>query len=348
MAMVQYLAMLAVNPGTGLPNLNIRNLTGQIVQPGTTTPVPIWEDMAKTIAIPSSQLTITDQGYTPGFWADTFEVLEWWDGTNRVVIWSPQGLTNAAIAAQASSEAAAAAASDEVAAVFADQTAAAVAAQAAAEDARDIAAAAGAALPDGGNVGDVLYRGATPRTGQWLPAPTGGGTAVVDWNVAGSIQNKPPTFPPSAHNTAIDTLRTADGGNSLATIVLNLLKATSPDAIRTLIGAGTGNGTSNVTLGRASGQAMPGDVALSAAEITVGAISGVSAGNAQGVLAELAARPSGGSGGGGNVYTRDYASGAYPVRGTLPTGAVVYWRGPVAPTIGGLYATSVDRWEVTA
>lgn len=48
------------------------------------------------------------------------------------------------------------------------------------------------------------------------------------------------------------------------------------------------------------------------------------------------------------VYTRRYSSGAWPVRGTVPSSSIVEWIGPAAPPIDGTYAlTGVDIYTAT-
>lgn len=136
MVMIRFRAQIATDPTTGMPRAELAGATGQIVQAGTTTVAPIWEDEAKAIVIPSSELTVTANSFTPQFWVeDTYE-LDWWDGANRVPIDSNAGTRDAAQDAAAS------------AAVSAD---AAVAAQIAAED---------AAAGGGGGGGGVTRHGA--------------------------------------------------------------------------------------------------------------------------------------------------------------------------------------------
>lgn len=48
------------------------------------------------------------------------------------------------------------------------------------------------------------------------------------------------------------------------------------------------------------------------------------------------------------IYTRRYASGAWPVRGTVPSNSIVEWVGPTPPPIDGTYAlTGVDLYSAT-
>ncbi|GII98401.1 hypothetical protein CLV28_0723 [Sediminihabitans luteus] len=104
MAMIRFRAQIATDPATGMGRPELVGATVTIVQAGTTTPVPIWEDAAKGIPIASSQLTVTPDVFVPQFWADGFEELDAISGSNRVPIDSNVGTRNAAIAAQAAAE----------------------------------------------------------------------------------------------------------------------------------------------------------------------------------------------------------------------------------------------------
>lgn len=69
------------------------------------------------------------------------------------------------------------------------------------------------------------------------------------------------------------------------------------------------------------------------------------------LIVDKGADGAGGSGGSAlanSIVYRRYANGAYPVRGTLPTGTMVQWIGPTQPTIGGDFAlTDVDIYTAT-
>jgi hypothetical protein len=48
------------------------------------------------------------------------------------------------------------------------------------------------------------------------------------------------------------------------------------------------------------------------------------------------------------IYTRRYSSGAWPVRGAIPTGSIVEWIGPTPPPIDSTYALAgVDLYSAT-
>lgn len=154
----------------------------------------------------------------------------------------------------------------------------------------------------------------------------GGGGGAVTW---GSILQKPSSFIPTAHTHGVAAiLDMTEVGKSLA------LAASKQDA-RAAIGAGTGNGTSNLVLGSTAGTAAPGNHAHGAASVTFTPPSGspLTATNVQDAIAQAAA--TGGSGGGGSspVWVWRFAAGAYPTPpATKPSGvSVVLSIGPEQP-----------------
>lgn len=167
--------------------------------------------------------------------------------------------------------------------------------------------------------------------------------ASGDWS---TLANKPETFPPSGHS------HTSTQVSDSTVVGRAVMTASDAAAAREAIGAGTGNGTSNLTLGTTSGTAAPGNHTHTATATTFTPAGGITATNLQDAVVQAAAL--GGGGGSatmpaGNVIEIKYTGGAYPARGTQATGTVVYWVGPVQPTIGGLYAVAgTDRWLVTS
>jgi hypothetical protein len=93
-ARILHVAKIAVDPATGLPLLGVRNVGGQIVKRGQTgTVVEISEDQAGTIIIPSSTLTITEQGFVPSFWVDEVDMpVSWWDGSTEIPLETAEGI----------------------------------------------------------------------------------------------------------------------------------------------------------------------------------------------------------------------------------------------------------------
>jgi hypothetical protein len=342
MAMIRFRAQIATDPATAMPRPELVGLSGQIVQEGTTTPVAIYEDHAMTLPILDSTLVITDNAFVPQFYVeDTYE-LDWWDGTNRVPIDSNAGSRDAALEAATNATVAVGELLAEMSADVATARDAAEAAQAQVESIVEGLDNAGAILPEGGNAGtDVLYRGATERTGVWLPAPTGGGTGTT---ISGAPSVWPSTFPASAHNHPASQISDA------TTVGKSVMTATDAAAARTAIGAGTGNGTSNLALGSTATTAAPGNHAHGAVAVTVAAGTGLAATDVQAALAELKAAI--GTGGGTGTLPAGIEVGVeytttQPTRASLglQTGARVTWYSPTQPIIGGAYAdATLDSW----
>lgn len=188
-----------------------------------------------------------------------------------------------------------------------------------AQAAADSAAAAGNGVPDGGTVGQTIVK-------------TGPGDGEAGWADPGaaSLPAGYPTdglsgFPPAGHSHPIGELRRLVSGTlvGLSSDVLLLLAAGDKQAARAAIGAGTGDGTSNLTLGTGPTQAAPGNHTHSGYVTT----------------ADLAAALAGiDAGGTGKVYAWKYASGAYPALPAEVTAAngyvLILAFGPVQPTAG--------------
>jgi hypothetical protein len=177
----------------------------------------------------------------------------------------------------------------------------------------------------------------------WQDPVTGGGSGIV-----GAPSSWPSSFPPDAHTTSVADLRrngTTGTEVTLAAAIASLLAANDAAAGRTAIGAAPDTTVSFPGFGPAATQAMVGNKTFTAAEISAAAVTGYTGSTVQGLLAQIGAQALlGGSGGGsvptGIVVIRRYTSGAWPVRGTLPSGAVVWWVGPASvgqPTTGGSY-----------
>lgn len=166
--------------------------------------------------------------------------------------------------------------------------------------------------------------------------------ASGDWS---TISNKPELFPAASHT------HQASQVSDSTTVGRALLTASDAAAARAAIGAGTGSGTSNLTLGTTGSTAAPGNHSHGAGAVTFTPSGPITATDVQGAIVQAAALGGGGSATmpAGNVIEIKYSGSSYPVRGTQPTGTVVYWVGPVQPTIGGQYAVAgTDRWLVTA
>lgn len=175
----------------------------------------------------------------------------------------------------------------------------------------------------------------------WQDPVTGGGSGII-----GAPSTWPPFFPPEDHFHFTTELRrlVGDAEVPLAAMVAALLVASTSAEARAAINAAPDSTVSFPGFGFTAGLAMPGNKVFTAAEINAAAVSGYTGTTVQALLAQIGAQAlAGGTGGAapsGVVVQRRYTSGAWPVRGTLPTGAVVWWVGPVSvgqPTTGGSY-----------
>lgn len=157
--------------------------------------------------------------------------------------------------------------------------------------------------------------GETPDSaGNVVVAAGGDGTAT--WS---TLSGKPSTFPPSAHSHLRSEISDA------STLGRSIMSAADAQAARNLIGAGTGNGTSNLALGTTATTAAPGNH---------GHAQYIDSAQAATIADERIAA-SGGGGGGGSILPWIYRSGAYPtLPATAPAGVMlVTARGPVAPSV---------------
>lgn len=156
--------------------------------------------------------------------------------------------------------------------------------------------------------------------------------------IAGAPTSWPATFPPDVHT------HTASQISDSTAVGRAVLKATDAQAARTAIGAGTGNGTSNLTIGPSGTQAAAGNHGHTASAINLTTPTGMTSTNVQDGIAELSARPSGGSGTGTSVDVL-YASGAYPTQAATPPAGVKvrHFYGPVR-YVGATWAGVLDTY----
>lgn len=137
------------------------------------------------------------------------------------------------------------------------------------------------------------------------------------------------------HSHAITDLRKVDGTTALWANILTLLGASDAQAARAAIGAGTGDGTSNLTLGTSATTAAAGNHAHTGTYLTQSEI-------------ESLIDASGGGTGNSNVWIWNYESGAWP---TIPATVTSAWcdliiaRGPTAPTSGWPSDIPLDYWQ---
>lgn len=164
--------------------------------------------------------------------------------------------------------------------------------------------------------------------------------AQAGWGsgITGAPSTWPETFPPAGHSH-----QAAEIANATA-VGRNVLTAVSQQAAREAIGAGTGNGTSNLAIGTTSSTAAAGNHTHSAASVAFTPTgSTLTATNVQDAIVQAAA--TGGTGGTGDERAVYYASGAYPTQpSTAPSGikrrhfyGPVQYTGPTWPGVLDLY-----------
>lgn len=185
---------------------------------------------------------------------------------------------------------------------------------------------AGEGIPplSSGTPGQVVRHGGDAAV--WGDEASGGGGGVSSWN---DLTDKPSSFPPASHT------HTSGGISDSTPVGRQVLTAADPQAARQAIGAGTGNGTSNLTIGTSSTQAAPGNHTHAASTLGWTPPSGWAATDVQAAIEEAGNR--GGSGGSNTMY-RYYASGQYPaLPATKPAGVErIEFEGPVIPNSGNV------------
>lgn len=157
------------------------------------------------------------------------------------------------------------------------------------------------------------------------------------WNV--NIAGQPSTFPPSPHTHLKSQI------SDINTFVQGVLNSADMQAFRAAIGAGTGSGTSNLTLGSTSTTAAPGNHVHAASALSFAPTASLPATDVQTAIQQAAA--TGGTSASELKIVR-YVSGAYESLPTTPDAAwkVIEYRGPTAPTPPGTtaYATIQFDW----
>ena len=182
-------------------------------------------------------------------------------------------------------------------------------------------------IPTGGTTGQVLTKNSgADRDVVWSDPTGGSGSGMTSYSDVVALPGYPTGGFPSAPHS-----HTASQISDATSIGRSLMTAADQQTARAAIGAGTGNGTSNLVLGTTGSTAMPGNRVFSDAEITAAANGSLPAGTVRSQLAALDSRPSGGT---GAVYEWRYASGAYPaLPSAKPSGIQrVQAYGPVQPT----------------
>lgn len=94
MALIQYVAKIAVDKDTGLPLPELRGQGGTIIARGNPSSTPtIYEDKDGSLAIPGSAITVNGNGFTSSFWVDDADLpISWWDGSIEVPLESVEGV----------------------------------------------------------------------------------------------------------------------------------------------------------------------------------------------------------------------------------------------------------------
>lgn len=223
----------------------------------------------------------------------------------------------------------------EAAQAAAEASAAEAAASAAA--AADSASQADNGLPPGGAIGEVLVKtGAEDRVVGWTSLGAGGLTL---YSQVQALTGYPLSFPASPHTHPVSQL------SDSSAIARQVMQAATATDIRNLIGAGTGNGTSNLTIGPLATQAAAGNHAHSAGSVQFAPSGVITASDVQTAIEQAA-----GTGGVTNdsvVIARDWDGTGTPARGAVGSLTVIRWRSPVAPTIDGVNVKNGDEWVST-
>lgn len=154
-----------------------------------------------------------------------------------------------------------------------------------------------------------------------------------------NITGKPATFPPDPHTHD----KTQITGTS--TTVQSLLAAADQQTARLAIGAGTGNGTSNLVIGTTAGTAAAGNHTHQASAISFAPTSSITATDVQTAIQQAATMGGTGTGGGGAILPVIYGAGAYPVQAATPPAGVTVrmflgptqYVGPTWPGVVDLY-----------
>ena len=120
-------------------------------------------------------------------------------------------------------------------------------------------------------------------------APAGGGSGASSWD---TLSGKPTTFPPTSHTHPVSQVSDAsDVGKAV-------MKAADAATARTAIGAGTGNGTSNLAIGTTANTAAAGNHAHKADAVTFAPPTGgpLTATDVQAAIVQASQLGGGGSG----------------------------------------------------
>lgn len=192
-------------------------------------------------------------------------------------------------------------------------------------------------LPSAGRAASrVLTVGADGNTPAWSDPTL---LTTVTWD---NVIPKPPPLPPALHTHVTTALSdSTPTGRAVVT-------AADAAAARAAISAAPSTTVSFPGLSTTDpNKAAPGGHTHTATTVPFAPSGSITATDVQGAIVQ--ASTMGSTGGTGRVDYRLYTSGAYPVRGTVAAGTWIIWRGPVWPTIGGLYMdASIDTYQATS
>lgn len=286
--------IVALNPATGLPEPNGTGQVYALADTGLTTPLTV----RSLSGITTTTVTSGPLGAVTVFVTEDHPRVRWVSGGQQIVLTSFDGLLADAIAARQ----AAIGALTELQAFVGEHE--------------------GIDFPAGGAPGNVLTLDSAGER-RWLPPTEGGGGS----GIAGAPSIWPTEFKAAEHTHPSSQI------NDTTTLGRNLMKALDQADARRIMGAGTGNGSSNLRLGTSSSDAAPGDHTHSAGAIRFTPGGGITAEDLQTAVLQAAAMGGGGSGT-SEVMVVTYRSGAYPsLPSTKPTGVkLVQFLGPVQPT----------------
>lgn len=163
--------------------------------------------------------------------------------------------------------------------------------------------------------------------------------------ITGAPSTWPSTFPPSAHSHPASQISDASA------VGRQVMTAADQQSARAAIGAGTGNGTSNLTLGTTSSTAAPGNHVHTASAVGFTPTGGITATDVQAAIVQ-AASTGGSSTGGGDVKNVYYVSGAYEALPAAPDPGwrLIVYHGPTPPSppVSSAYGSILKDWQVRA
>jgi hypothetical protein len=223
--------------------------------------------------------------------------------------------------------------------IIADADAARTAAEQAFTDLQAYIAANPGTLPSGRQPGQILGVLGDGTLG-WVAPTVGGGSGILNapavWPTASPWPVPLHTHPATAIADSTTVGRAVMTAPDAAAARVAL--AAAPSSVVSFPGLSSTDPT----------KAAPGGHTHGASTIPFTPTGAISATDVQGAIQQAAATGGTATLPTGVTVTRIFSSGAYPPRGTLAAGTIVIWRGPVWPTIGGLYMdATLDTYLAT-